>query len=52
MFDEHADGHPGAKCSSRNMPPQWAKSCSTYLLVWTVGSEGVELFFVSVLLED
>jgi len=40
MFESHANEHPGSQCFTKNMPPAWGKSCTAFLLVWTVGSEG------------
>ena len=39
IFREHLQ-HPGERCFTASMPPEWAKYCHTFLITWAAGSEG------------
>jgi hypothetical protein len=48
VFEEHLS-HPGGKCYTSNMPPDWGKYCSAFTFVWLLGSDGIyiEKYFKS-----
>lgn len=39
VFDKYLN-HPGEKCYTRNMPPEWGEFCITVPFVWVVGADG------------
>jgi len=39
IFEKYVD-HPGGRCYTPNMPPEWGQYCTAIPILWTAGSEG------------
>ncbi|OXA42075.1 DBH-like monooxygenase protein 1 [Folsomia candida] len=39
VFRKFVD-HPGGRCYTPNMPPEWGQYCTSIPILWTAGSEG------------